>query len=1095
MRIDNKKLGALLVALLVCVAAVAMVLDPGTWVPQKGPKDYGLVITEICTRNETIVPDNSGRYSDYIEIYNAGEPLNLAGFTLTDGKVRSPAFGDFYIGTGEYRVIFLGRELMGFGLAGSGGDSLQLLDPEGNIVIQVNTAAMLRDQVMRYEGGIYVTSDSPSPGFSNDRKGVAAFREGWEAENPEIIISEVLLGNTASLPDERGVYSDVIELRNVSEERVSLGGYCLSDTAAQRFTFRLPDVILEAGEYVLVYCDGGNYVAASGQIHANFRLSHGETLWLTNREGGYIQAGAEYAGENVSRALNDQGLWEDQAVSLGFDNTEEGAERFAQSRIREDSPLVISEVLLSQAGVPYQGEIRDVVEIRNRSTETVSTLGWHLSDGADPYDCPLPEMELAPGECLVVVCGADRTGFSLAEGETVYLTGPDYRIAPPVKCLAQPGQSMGLQPGGGEMAYGFMEVTLGYGNEAENTLLFQQGQMPQGLRISEVMSANRSYLRGAYGTTCDWIELYNASAEAVELSQYRLSDDAGNPGKYPLPELTLDPGEYCVILLSEDPTNLPRGYAVVNFAISSEGEQLYLSLEGQIQDYVMVPRLEVDLSYGRSGKDGNYGPLSKVTPGYENSGHGGISATPVAVTPQGVYDGVEYVDVVLSGPGELYYTTNCTAPGRNAKRYTGPIRLTRTTVIRVVCREEGKKQSQVLDLTYVINENDQLDVVCLVLEPEDLWNKYRGIYVEGPNAAPEEPHYGANYWKDWEKSASISLFEDQGEGFSARCGIKIFGGYTRKLGKKSLAVFFRGIYGQGELEYPLFGEGSLDTYESFVLRSSGQDHLSAKMRDVVITSLASEHLGLPVQRYRPVVVYLNGSYWGLHYIREKVNENYVAGNFNVPAETVTLAEWAGTYCTEYQELLKYARNHDLAEQEHYDYVCSQIDVDNYIDYMVAQIWLGNIDNGNVKYFKTPEGKWTWILFDTDLSMLDVRFNSVKDHLNWNIAGGRDFTSKTLALELMAHPEFRDKFLKRLAWQMNHVWTEENVCAKVDEIEALIETDVVKDCQRWQHSYNQWRKNVDALRSFARNRNKYLVGYIQSYFALSDEEMAEYGFQK
>ena len=203
--------------------------------------------------------------------------------------------------------------------------------------------------------------------------------------------------------------------------------------------------------------------------------------------------------------------------------------------------------------------------------------------------------------------------------------------------------------------------------------------------------------------------------------------------------------------------------------------------------------------------------------------------------------------------------------------------------------------------------------------------------MEGDGAQEAEPHYGANYWNDWEKPASISLFESEGGGFSANCGIRIFGYYSRAEAKKSLACFFRDSYGDGEITYPLFGEDSLDTYESFILRSSGQDVFTARMRDVLITSLVSDHTDVPVQDYRPVVVYLNGEYWGLHYIREKLNIHYVAGHYNMDPEEVQPSVLDAFQDSRYTALRSFVMRNDMSDPENYAYVCSQMDIDNYID--------------------------------------------------------------------------------------------------------------------------------------------------------------------
>lgn len=1092
---NNWMLAAVLLGCLILFGLGAIWLDgmtSGTLTMQQN--GYSVVISEICTKNENIIADNDGKYRDYIELYNSGEAVDLGGFILTDGKKTYVFPAGVTLVTGEYRVVFLGDSITGFSLGASGGDCIQLRDPAGNILSQANTAAMEEDQVMLLSGISYTVSRDASPGYANDATGLTAFREGIPAADPAVVISEVLLGNASSLPDENGIFSDVIELHNTSGSPVNLGGYYLSDSMEQRQRFRMPDRILEAGEYLVIYCDADNYIGVHGEIHTNFGLSHGETLILTDNTGCYTGVTVEHCGDDVSLSLTED-TYAPGSVSLGFANTEEGMTLFRQSRVNESSPLVISELLLSSAEVPYNGSFCDAVEILNRSGVPVSTQGWYLSDGGDPYEYALPEQILLPGECLVLVCSPRTTGFSLSENEVLRLTTPEYTCAPLVSCvLSQPGQSISLLMNEDGDAYAMADVTLGYENTEENHMLYLRDQLSGGLRISELMSANQSYLVGPYSTTADWIELYNASGTAIDLSEYALSDEAGNLGKYPLPDKTLDPGEYCVIFLKKDSTNLRSGYSVLPCSLSSEGEQLYLTMGETVVDYVLLPSLSTDESYGRTADSPAYTLLASVTPGKANGKAAEKCAEPVAQLPQGSYDDVDYLDIVLSGEGNIYYTLDCTDPGANAILYTGPVRITKTTVFRVVCREPGKKESDVVDLTYVVNEYDNLPVVSLVTDPDNLWDYRTGIYVSGPNASDVSPYHGANFWMDWEKPASVSLFETDGTGFSANCGIKIFGAFTRALAKKSFSCLFRDVYGDAELAYPLFGEDSLDTYESFILRTSGQDAFRARMRDVVITSLMGEYTDVPVQDYKPVVLYLNGQYWGIYYIREKINENYVAGHYNVESDTVTIVKYGGWTSNEYRALLNSAVNRDMTVQENYDWLCSQIDIDNYIDFIIAEMWIANTDNGNVKYYKNAEGKWTWFLYDTDLSLSEAALNSVQRYLSRNGIGASDTTCKTFAARLIHNKDFRDKFLTRLAWQMNNIWTEENLLARIDEIEAIIEPDMAKECERWGTSYASWQNSVGIVRLFSEKRNGYMLNHIQNYFSLTDEEMRSYGFQ-
>lgn len=1055
-----------------------------------------VIITEICAKNDTIIANNDGKYPDYIELYNSGDDLSLQGFYLTDGKKTSKPFGEIFLAAGEYRLIFVEKEAMGFSVGASGGDCIELKDGEGNTVAQATILAMQADQVMLYSDGEYILSYDASPGFAD----AASFLEG-SAKSGAVVINELLTQNVSSLPDENGNFCDVLELYNRSSEAVRLGGWYLSDSVENRFRYHLPETTLAAGELLLIFCDGENYISENGEIHTNFGLSFGETVCLTDREGGYVTLDVESLGENVSLSRTADGTYEAAAVSLGYPNDENGCEAFLRGRVNDDSPLVISEVLLSSAELPYRGAICDVVEIFNRSEEAVSTDGWYLSDGGDPYEYELPKRELAPGACMVVICGdgagEEYSGFSLNSSDVLYLTAPDYRYARPVACNAsESGKSVVLQEIGGEMSYVMGEPSLGYANTEENEAKYLREALPQGLRFSEMMSSNSSYLKGSYGTTCDWLELYNASQEDIWLADYCLTDNCRELRRYPLPEQTLKAGEYCVLLLSKDGKNLPKNYPIVPMNLSSDGETLYLSKSGEIVDYVFLPALKTDTSYGRADGAAEFSLLASVTPNKANGAAAQISDTPVALTPQGVYDDVDSITVELSAKGTIYYTTDSSAPSVYSECYTDPIELTKTTVIRAVCCEEGKSASEIVSLTYVINEYDELPVACLVAEPYQLFSEGSGILVEGPNVPEDEPfpYVSANYWWDVERSATVSLFETDGSGFTAECGIKTFGGYSRALPKKSIAVFFRNKYGVNDLEYPLFGEEGLDCYESFVFRACGQDSLRAMMRDPMISSLVAAHTNVAVQKYKAVNLYINGRYWGVYYIREKINENYVAGNFNADKQDVTLCGASGLASSEYAALINYVRNHDLSDAECYAYVCSQVDVEEYMDYIIAEMWIGNADNGNIKFCKTTDGKWTWIMYDVDYAFYYASYDAVSDHLNPNGTGSGDMFPTVLIRNLLTNEEFKEVFLRRMAWQMNTVWTEETLLPWIDAFEDRIETDMQKDCERWSRTYSVWRGDVDDLRSFAKTRNAYMLEHIRSYFDLTTEQMREYGFK-
>lgn len=1050
-----------------------------------------LVFSEICAKNETIIADNDGAYRDYVELYNGGEDIDLQGYTLTDGQSRSQPFEQLYIPSGSYCLLFLDKDVTGFSLKSSGGESLSLVSPGGQVVTQVNTQAMSNDQVMLYTDAGYVVSKDASPGFSNDKAGLQAFRKGKVNEDPTLRISEVLVENMVGLSDEKGRFCDVVELYNSGDAPVFLGGYCLSDSAENRFRFRLPARMLQPDAYVLIYCDGENYIGENGEIHAGFGLSREDALCLTDSNGCYTTLRLQFPGADMSMALDGDGNYTASALSLGYANTEEGIAAFYASRVEQSADLVVSELLLSFSDVPYQGGLWDVVEIWNRSNRSVDTAGWYLSDGKDPYSYALPKQTLAPDERLVIRCSRTETGFSLSRGESLYLITPGGKWASQLLCDGlQLGESIQLIESGDTYTCG--GVSLGYENTAAGIEAYEMSALPQGLRISEVMSANTSYIKGAYGKTWDWIELYNAGTESVNLQDYTFSTDSEELGAHPLPEKTLKPGEYCVILLSDKNDSYPSGYLRLPVNLSSSGEAVYLSKSGTIIDGVVIPALLTDISYGRSRGDGRFLCLSTPTPGQKNTGGAEVSAAPETLTEQGIYEQSEVV-VTLSGKGKVYYTTDSTVPTENSIPYTGPIRLTSTTVIRAVSIEPGKLASQTLDLTYVINEGHQLPVVSLVTEPDNLWSDEKGICAMGYGASPEFPHKGANFWQDWERPITVSLLEEDDVAFSQAAGISIHGAYSRALSLKGFAIAFRDSYGKGCLDYPLFGEDGLQQFESFVLRASGQDVFKSRMRDVLMTSLVGEYTTVAVQDYKPVVLYINGEFWGVYYIREKARESYVAGHYNVDQKDVLLTGANGVDTPEYMDVLYYAHEQDLSQPEHYEYVTSRVDIENYMDYIIAEIYIANPDNGNIRYFKTANGKWTWIMYDTDYGFSSAGQNTLYEHLNPAGTGSGDNFSTKMINGLLKNPGFKEQFIRRIAWQINTIWTEENVNARIDELESAIAHDMIRDCAKREKNYSHWQSYVASLRTFAPARNEQLPKLVQQYFNLTDAQMREYGF--
>ena len=146
------------------------------------------------------------------------------------------------------------------------------------------------------------------------------------------------------------------------------------------------------------------------------------------------------------------------------------------------------------------------------------------------------------------------------------------------------------------------------------------------------------------------------------------------------------------------------------------------------------------------------------------------------------------------------------------------------------------------------------------------------------------------------------------------------------------------------------------------------------IRDAMMQRLIYDHTEVDISAWRPSIVFINGEYWGILNIREKQNEEYLAAHHGVNPDNVDMLEGSGASVIEgdsehYDEMLSFLKNNSLRDSSVYFELKTKMDVDNFIDYQISEIYFANTDwpGGNIKYWRprTENGRWKWILYDTD----------------------------------------------------------------------------------------------------------------------------------
>ena len=537
-----------------------------------------------------------------------------------------------------------------------------------------------------------------------------------------------------------------------------------------------------------------------------------------------------------------------------------------------------------------------------------------------------------------------------------------------------------------------------------------------------------------------------------------------------------------------------------DFKISSSGETIYLrNNSGNLIDSLSFENLQSDVSIGVSANSTELVYFQTTTPNNENdnSESAGIVSSVIQFSNDG---GAMYnsINLTLSGneDGEyIRYTLDSSEPDYTSIFYDSPIQINSNTVVRAKIFKNNYIPGYSDTRSYFYNINHDIPFVSIVSDPYNLFDNDYGIYELGDDADDGLPQFGANFWEDWERPAHFSLFNSDGElEIEFNAGIKIFGGWSRANAQKSFAFFARGQYGTSEFDYPFFSELNYSKFQSFTLRNSGNDWLKSQIKDAAVTSLMFG-TDLEYQSHQSVASYINGDYWGLYKIREKVNEHFIASKANISVDDIDLltngSEVVHGTNEDYVNLINFISENSLTIAANYEYVKSQIDIDNFIIYNVIQIYGDNQDwpGNNIKYWKSDGGKWRWILYDTDFSFSgqwwawDVNNHYLINTLNFVLSGIQTNWANapwaTLMLRrLIQNTEFRNKFVNRYADELNTRFLASDVVQHFNDIYDVILDEVPDHMQRWNSNDNPYYF-VEHMINFAVNRPEYAKEHILS----------------
>ena len=561
-------------------------------------------------------------------------------------------------------------------------------------------------------------------------------------------------------------------------------------------------------------------------------------------------------------------------------------------------------------------------------------------------------------------------------------------------------------------------------------------------------------------------------------------------------------------------------------------------------------------------------------------GMAGLMAQPRFSQPHGLYDGGSLTVSITGEEGaEIRYTTDGSEPTAESRLYTVPLLLSKTTILRAAEVREGVVSSPVATASYIFISSvlkqpnnpegyptewgdytqiwgtapadyemdpemtgdetlsrkisdglKQLPILSIVSDKDNFFSHENdpdrgGIYIfTGPPVGDDTGH-------GWTRHASVELFGGpQQHDLSTDCGVRLHGGHGRlaeKNPKHSFRLVFKEKYGPKSLKYPLFGEDEPAKFDQLVLRchfgNAWQHWMESNRqkaqytRDVWARRMQRK-LGRTSVNALYVHLFLNGMYWGLYNLAERVDGQFGKdhlGGDKSDIDVIKIEEDGGNHL-EASEGDMEAWNlmtetaAKAADDAYYQQLDTLLDIDNFIDYMLINQYAGNTDWDHHNWYAirrhntdggVSEG-FRFLCWDSEIILENERENVLSKNNGYQSPTG-------IFQQLLRNDDFARRYLRRAKELLSDdgLLGQGSVVEVWDSLYHTISTALYDEAARW----GDYRRDVHRWQSagqlytvdnhYMAERNRLLTQYfpvrtanvlrqITSYVNIDDFEVPE-----
>ena len=694
----------------------------------------------------------------------------------------------------------------------------------------------------------------------------------------------------------------------------------------------------------------------------------------------------------------------------------------------------------------------DWVELHNCDNEPVDLTGWTIADRKKSYKNQLPDgTVLQPNEYKVFflnksVLDTDYVPLEIKAEETLYLYNEEKALIDSANIIDLQSDISAITNENGRYS-ACCYPTPGSENTKQAYDRFQETQNRKSIIINEIAINGGD----SENPKADFIELKNISDQTISLDHWKIGETVQSPTIATIGNISIAPNEL-VVLEAE----------AFGISLNREKDSVVLIDEnGGVVDYVAIKNAPANGSIGKMpDQNGNF-YFASASIGSENAnGKRRISDAPQTSVPCGrISDPSIVVDLIADGT--IYYTNCSDVPSVNSDIWSEAQSISKTSTIRAFAVEENALPSEDVAFTYLFDDERTLPALCITA---DDYGSFENTYV---------------FAKKEKYEPCFVAFYDDGLDFALPCQIKIHGDTSLILPKKGLDMKFCASYGCSNLVCDLFGDGTEEF--SHLLARSGQEQANTIVRNEVCQNLAMKvSKSLLTSRGRYCDVYVNGKFYGIYALCEKPNEQYYTKKYESKQKDVII-ESAPVSKTSlfYQEVVDYCIQNDMTVPENYQELCSRLDINSLIDWVILEGYFSNTDIslGNLKYVKAtncPDERWRMIFYD-----LDATFYNMSNGKNWILKKNASFCGHISIImdALLKNEEFKDLFLKRASDIMLNQLPISVIESEIDKLAAEVEHDLpydisgTKNMTQWKKALQMWKdvleddweyKNIDIV---------------------------------